>query len=79
MQIGVENQGSPVPGAALSRIFEPFLTTKSKCTGLGLAIARNIAWAHGGDHTLCSNQPDKIRFLMSLPVSTSRAAGANHV
>ena len=79
MQIEVENQGTPVPAAALARIFEPFFTTKSKGTGLGLAIARNIARAHGGDVTLCSNQPGKICFLISLPVSISRAAGANHI
>jgi signal transduction histidine kinase len=79
MQIEVENQGSPVPAAVLPRIFEPFFTTKSKGAGLGLAIARNIARAHGGDLTLCSNQPNHICFLMSLPVSTSQAAGANHV
>lgn len=79
MQIEVENQGAPVSAIVLPRIFEPFFTTKSKGTGLGLAIARNIARAHGGDLILCSNQPDRICFLMSLPVSTSRAAGANHV
>jgi two-component system sensor histidine kinase HydH len=79
MQIEVENQGAPVSAVALPRIFEPFFTTKSKGTGLGLAIARNIARAHGGELILCSNQPDRICFLMTLPVPTSWAAGANHV
>jgi two-component system sensor histidine kinase HydH len=78
LYIEVENAGQPVPDAALSRIFEPFFTTKSKGTGLGLAIARNIARAHGGELTLCSNQADRICFSMTLPVSNSRAAGANH-
>jgi two-component system, NtrC family, sensor histidine kinase HydH len=79
MQIEVENQGAPVSAVALPRIFEPFFTTKSKGTGLGLAIARNIARAHGGELILCSNQPERICFLMTLPVPTSWAAGANHV
>lgn len=79
LRIDVENRGTPVPAPALPRIFEPFFTTKSKGTGLGLAIARNIARAHGGDLTLCSNQPERVCFSMTLPVSTTLAAGANHL
>jgi hypothetical protein len=56
----------PIPEEAVTRIFEPLFTTKQGGNGLGLAIARNIARAHGGDLMLRSNEPAQVptpRFL----------------
>lgn len=68
--IEVENSGEPIPEQDVPLIFEPFFTTKPHGTGLGLAIARNIARAHGGDLVLSGNEPQRIRFSLTLPVST---------
>jgi two-component system, NtrC family, sensor histidine kinase HydH len=65
----VENEGAPVSEEAVTRIFEPFYTTKAGGTGLGLAIARAIAKAHGGDARLAANGPRAVRFAVSLPRS----------
>lgn len=46
--IAVVDHGPGVPAELRERIFEPFFTTKSEGTGLGLAVARQIAAAHGG-------------------------------
>ncbi|MGH7290601.1 MAG: two-component system sensor histidine kinase NtrB, partial [Myxococcota bacterium] len=44
----VADGGPGIPDAETARIFEPFHTTKPRGTGLGLAMARRIASAHGG-------------------------------
>ena len=79
VRIDVENGNGPISDEAVERIFEPFFTTKPTGTGLGLAIARNIARGHGGDLALSCNQPDAVRFSMTLPAPrrSDAAVGSN--
>jgi signal transduction histidine kinase len=69
VRIDIENSGVPIPERDVSRIFEPFFSTKPSGSGLGLAIARNIARAHGGDLCLSANEPQRVCFSLTLPVS----------
>lgn len=48
VRVSVEDQGSGVPERDLSRIFQPFFTTKPQGMGIGLAICRTIMVAHHG-------------------------------
>jgi signal transduction histidine kinase len=66
VRIAVENTDGPIPNEAANLLFEPFFTTKPHGTGLGLAVSRKIARAHGGDLTLDANTPEVVRFSMSL-------------
>ena len=69
IQIKVSDTGSGIPEAHLSRIFDPYFTTKSTGTGLGLAIAHNIIEAMGGQINI-SSQPGKgTTFLIVIPTS----------
>lgn len=62
------DNGPGIPGELRSRIFEPFYTTRSRGTGLGLAVARAIAQAHQGDLKLQSGDESGCVFQLSLPI-----------
>ena len=65
----VVNVGPAISKDVLQQIFEPFFTTKQGGAGLGLAIARNIARAHGGDLFLRVNEPGRVCFTLELPAT----------
>jgi signal transduction histidine kinase len=55
--IEVADRGPGLPPEVRDRLFRPFLTTKERGTGLGLALAKQVADAHGGTITL-GDRPD---------------------
>ena len=65
----VEDSGPGVPLENQSRIFEPLISTRVKGMGLGLALARKILGAHGGDIRLISEPGHGAIFLVELPVT----------
>lgn len=65
----VVNVGPAISKDVLQQIFEPFFTTKQGGAGLGLATARNIARAHGGDLFLRVNEPGRVCFTLELPTT----------
>ena len=48
IRISVHDQGIGIPQENLSKIFDPYFTTKKKGSGLGLAISYSISTRHGG-------------------------------
>ena len=56
----------------LSRVFEPYFTTKSSGTGLGLLIVRRIVREHGGELSIESSQGKGITLTIRLPYLDKR-------
>ncbi|MDH5326591.1 MAG: ATP-binding protein [Gammaproteobacteria bacterium] len=74
VDISVRDNGPGIPQHIQTGIFEPFYTTRSNGTGLGLAVVRSIARAHGGEAWVESNGKGS-RFTISLPVVSSGNTG----
>jgi signal transduction histidine kinase len=66
-RVSVQDSGGGLDATALSRLFEPFFTTKEKGTGLGLAVSRAIARAHGGDIAAANRPGGGAQFTLRLP------------
>jgi hypothetical protein len=62
----VVDDGPGVPAQIAHRVFEPLVTARPGGTGLGLALARRIATAHGGTIRLVEGSPGAT-FRVELP------------
>jgi signal transduction histidine kinase len=69
----VKDTGTGIETAALSRLFEPFYTTKSSGTGLGLAITYRIMEDHGGTIRVSSHRGSGTTVTMMFPIAVSEA------
>jgi len=70
VELAVEDSVPGVPQDLRDRIFEPFFTTRASGIGLGLAIARQIAEAHGSSIKLGESSTGGARFSVTLPCSS---------
>jgi signal transduction histidine kinase len=68
-RLRVRDEGPGVPPEIHGRIFEALFTTKAKGSGLGLALCRRIAEAHGGTLALEPSSPGAA-FVLTVPVVT---------
>lgn len=67
ISVTVRDHGTGLPSGPIERIFEPFFSTKEGGTGLGLAVARQIAKAHGGTLTAAAAPGGGTIFCLKLP------------
>jgi len=72
----VRDNGTGIAAPARERLFEPFFSTRSGGTGLGLAVARGIARAHGGRLDLVAADGPGTEFALYLPCAGAEAASA---
>ena len=73
-RVEVRDVGPGISPELLPRLFEPFRTTKSAGTGLGLPIARQIVEAHGGRLIVESRPGVETTFRVELPLAAAVAA-----
>lgn len=65
--ISISNNGPMIPETLLQSIFEPFVTTKTLGTGLGLFVCREIIEKHKGT-LACDSTEEKTIFTMTMPI-----------
>jgi signal transduction histidine kinase len=68
VRIEVLDRGPGMSEAVLTNALVPFYSTKRSGTGLGLALAREIAEAHGGRISLGNREGGGLAVAMVLPV-----------
>jgi two-component system, NtrC family, nitrogen regulation sensor histidine kinase GlnL len=66
LEFCVHDNGKGVPEELQAYLFDPFVTTKTNGTGLGLALVAKIVGDHGGV-VECESQPRKTTFRILLP------------
>ena len=70
--VSVRDSGPGFPAGLAEQLFEPFFSTKSEGTGMGLAIARSIVEAHGGSLSGENCEEGGAVFTVRLPSAEER-------
>ena len=74
LKVSISDRGAGVPEELITKIFDPYFTTKPAASGLGLAISYSIVKKHGGLLYLESSSPDGSTFAFYLPASAGKVA-----
>ncbi|MEY2438999.1 MAG: hypothetical protein QOI34_384 [Verrucomicrobiota bacterium] len=81
--VSFADTGGGISAENLSRVYEPYFTTKPSGTGLGLLIVRRIVREHGGEIAIQSSEGRGLTLTIRLPYRDERVrmleAGTSHV
>jgi two-component system, sporulation sensor kinase E len=72
VNVSFTDTGGGMSAESLSRVFEPYFTTKSSGSGLGLLIVRRIVREHGGEMAIESNEGKGLTLTIRLPYLDKR-------
>jgi two-component system, cell cycle sensor histidine kinase and response regulator CckA len=72
--ITITDEGSGIPNEHLTKIFDPYFTTKEKGNGLGLTICYSIVSKHGGHISVKSMEGQGTDITVYLPASHAKTA-----
>ena len=66
--ISVKDNGRGISSENINKIFEPFYTSSSQGTGLGLAVVKSVVEAHQGEVSYLSKSGEGAHFCLKLPL-----------
>ncbi len=72
-RVSFEDNGEGIPKEVLTKIFEPYFTTKTTGSGLGLMISYRILKNHGGKIEVLSKEGEGTTFTLSFPLDFKRS------
>jgi signal transduction histidine kinase len=75
VEISIADTGAGIPAENLTRVLEPFFTTKAQGSGLGLSICRSVLWEVDGTLTIQSElgRGTTVQVLVPLAVTQPQA------
>jgi signal transduction histidine kinase len=70
VEICITDNGHGIPSSEISKLFDPFFSTKpvGEGTGLGLSISYDIVKSHGGEMVVDSTENEGTTVRIILPV-----------
>jgi len=78
VKVEITDSGGGIAAEDISKIFEPYFSTKETGTGLGLAIVKKAIDDHGGTISVISKEGSGTTFTIILPASENRHATKEH-
>ncbi|MEA3164710.1 MAG: hypothetical protein QOE88_2528 [Verrucomicrobiota bacterium] len=72
VSVSFNDTGGGISQDQMSKLFQPYYTTKSSGSGLGLLIVRRIVREHGGEIEIESNEGKGMRVTIHLPFGDKR-------
>ena len=76
MELTVEDNGPGIAPGIQSQVFDPFFSTRPAGTGLGLAVVKTVAEAHGGGLELSSDPDTGTCIGIALPTPGNEQSAA---
>jgi signal transduction histidine kinase len=76
VSIALSDSGPGLPADGITRVFDPFYTTKASGLGMGLSICHSIIDAYGGRLSAMPNVPRGAVFQFTLPACADNSFGA---
>ena len=73
LEFCVTDNGSGVPDDMMEHIFDPFMTTKTSGSGLGLALVAKVVGDHGGVIE-CESRKGRTTFRVLMPAYSEKSA-----
>jgi signal transduction histidine kinase len=78
-ELAIHDSGPGIAPPSLSKIFEPFFSTRENGTGMGLAVVKRLVENAGGQISCCpSDQLSGMEFSLKFPIMKPADNGGNH-